>query len=366
MNILFVIKGNESIASQIAQIELVAGLHKKGISIILIGNFSKEVEVYLIKLKINYIKKFPQSKIDNKYIKHFKKLITEHQIDLVHFVDGKSARSGLIALKNTSVKSVIYFGSASLHWYDPSSYLTYLNPNIDAIICNSKFVYNHVRKQLFKKQKKKAVQIYKGYNPAWFENNPTKNLTKFGIPKDAIVVCLIGNHRKIKGTKYFLKSSYYIESEENIHYILIGENTNNSLFKNIISKSPIAHKFHLLGHRNDVISILKSIDIYVQTSLEEGFGRAISEAMSVGKPIVMTDAGGCTELINKNCGIITPVKNPKAIGKAVSKLVNDKQLRIQMGINAKKRIETLYHIDDTIDNTLELYNKILSEKNNLF
>ena len=361
MNILFVIKGNESYVSQQAQIELVAGLHQKGISILLVGNISEEVEAHLITLQINYKKIFPQNKIDSKYIKDFKQLIKEHQIDLVHFVDGKSARSGLIALKNTSIKSVIYFGSGSLHWYDPSSYLTYLNPTIDAIICNSQFVYHHVRKQLFGKQKDRAVQIYKGYNPAWFENKPAKDLSEFGIPKDAIVVCLIGNHRKIKGTKYFLQSSYYLESKKNIHYVLIGENTENSFFQSIKSKSPIADKIHILGHRSDVISILKSVDIYVQTSLEEGFGRAISEAMSVGKPIVMTNAGGCTELIDKESGMITPLKNPKEIGKAISTLINDDELRNKMGINAKKRIETVYHINDTIEGTLSLYKRLLNQ-----
>ena len=51
MKILFVIKGNESYVSQQAQIELVVGLHKQGIDILLIGNLSIEVEQYLKELK---------------------------------------------------------------------------------------------------------------------------------------------------------------------------------------------------------------------------------------------------------------------------------------------------------------------------
>ena len=361
MKILFVIKGNESYVSQQAQLELVAGLHKQGIDILLIGHFSEKVETYLKGLKIKYEMIFPVKRIDRSYMKDFKKIIQEYQIDLVHFVDGKSARSGLMAIKNTSVRSVIYFGSGSLHWYDPSSYLTYLNPTLDAIICNSQFVYNHVTKQLLGKYKNKTVKIYKGYTSKWFENIPKKDISEFGIPKDALVVCLVGNHRKIKGTKYFLESSHYLETTKNVHYILIGEKTDISFFKKSKEKSPIATKIHLLGHRADVISILKGIDIYVQTSLEEGFGRAISEAMCLGKPIVMTDAGGCTELIDETCGIITPIKNPKAIGKAISTLINNNELRTQMGINAKKRIESKYHIDDTVKETVQLYKRLLNQ-----
>lgn len=360
MNVLFTIKGNEPYIAQQAQIELMVGLQKRGVSTLIIGDFSEEVETHLKALKINYAKVFPKKSIDKKFIKYFKTLIKEHQIDLVHSIDGKSTRNALIALKKSPVKIVTYFGSTSLHWYDPSSYLTYLNPRIDAIICNSQYVFNHVKNQLFGKYKLKAKKIYKGYNPEWFMNYPSKDLTEFGIPKDAIVVSLVGNHRKVKGTKYFLQSSYYLDSNKNIHYLLVGDKTDHPDFQKIKENSLIADNIHLLGRRNDVVSILKSTDIYAQTSLEEGFGRAISEAMSVGKPIVMTDAGGCTELIDTNTGIITPKKAPKLIAKAISKLANDDALRIQMGSNAKNRIESVYHIEKTVNDTLNLYQQLLN------
>lgn len=361
MNVLFVIKGNEPYVSQQAQIELAVGLQKQGVNIVLSGNFSEEVTSFLKVLPLKTEKVFPSKSIDKKYTEDFDTLLNKHQIDLVHFVDGKSARNGIPAIKNKNVKSVIYFGSTSLHWYDPTSYFTYLSPHIDAIIGNSNFVYSHVKKQLFGKKKVKAVRIFKGYNPDWFVNSKSKDLSEFGIEKDAIVVCLVGNHRKVKGTKYFLESSHHLSTEKKVHYLLIGDETDNEFFQNMKNKSPLKDRIHLLGRRNDVVSILKSVDIYVQTSLEEGFGRAISEAMSVGKPIVMTNAGGCTELIDKNSGIIVPLRDSKAIGEAISKLVNDDALRIEMGKNAKERIKTVYHIDRTIEDTLNLYQKLLAK-----
>ena len=80
--------------------------------------------------------------------------------------------------------------------------------------------------------------------------------------------------------------------------------------------------------------------------------------MSVGKPIIMTNAGGCTELIDDTCGIITPIKNPSVLGKAISSLVNNNELRLQMGINAKKRMEKVYHIHDTVEDTFKLYQHV--------
>ncbi len=362
MNVLFVIKGNEPYVSQQAQIELAIGLQKKGVNIILSGNFSEEVKSYLKDLPLNTEKVYPLQSIDKQYTEDFNHLLAKYQIDLVHFVDGKSARNGIPALKNSNVKSVIYFGSTSLHWYDPTSYFTYLSPHLDAIIGNSNYVYSHVKRQLFGKKKEKAVRIFKGYNPDWFTDYKPKDLSEFGISKNDLTVCLVGNHRKVKGTKYFLESSHYLHTDKKVHYILIGDQTDNDTFQKMKAESPMKDQIHLLGRRNDVVSILKSIDVYVQTSLEEGFGRAISEAMSVGKPIVMTDAGGCTELIDKNSGIIVPLKDSKAIGGAISKLINDDSLRIQMGKTAMERIRNEYHIDRTIDETLNLYQKLISQK----
>ena len=61
--------------------------------------------------------------------------------------------------------------------------------------------------------------------------------------------------------------------------------------------------------------------------------------MCVAKPIIMTNAGGCNELIDETSGIVTPIKEPKLLGKAISKLVNNQELRVQMGNNAKKRMD---------------------------
>lgn len=362
MNVLFTIRGNEPYVSQQAQIELMVGLQKKGVTVYLLGQVSDDVKYHLKKLNIPFIDLFPRKSIDKDFIQKFEAVIVKHQINLVHFLESKICRNGLIALKNhKQVKTVMYYGSFSLHWYDPTAYLTQLHPRIDKIIGNSNHVYQHVKKQLFGKNKQKAVRVFKGYNPDWFNNIPPFDYSTLNIPKDAIKVCFVGNHRKVKGTRYFLESSYHLNSDKDIHYFLIGEKTNEGELAKISEKSPIKNNIHFLGKRSDVVSLLKSCDIYTQTSLKEGFGRAISEAMSVGKPVVMTNAGGCTELIDESSGIVTPLKDAKAIANAISSLANNDTLRLKMGKNATNRIQTVYHINDTINDTYLLYKELLND-----
>jgi len=360
MNVLVTINCKGPFSVYRAQIEMICLLKSKGINIKVIGFYDDKIKDFFDDKGINNSNIFPKSPIDKQYINDVKNIIVNENIDILHVLDGKSLRNCVLAVKKEKVKLITYFGSASLYWHDLSSYLTYLNPRVDKIICNSFYVFNHVKKQLFKKNKKKVIKIYKGYNPNWFTNIDPFDYSSLGIPKNAIVVTLAGTNTKNKRITDFIKSSKFLSTKKEVHYVIIGKFTKDRGLEKYKNQSPLRNNIHILGLRTDAISLIKGSDIYVQTSLSEGFGRAISEAMSVGKPIIMTDAGGCTELIDETSGIITPIKNPIVIGEAISSLVNNDELRIQMGINAKLRMENRYHIDDTVDDTYELYQQLLT------
>ena len=361
MNLLFVgsFTGSENVHK--SQIEIILILSKQVHTIIVVGNFSLEIEKIFKKNNIRAVKAFPKKKFDKEYSAIVESIISKEKIDVVQFLNGKASRSILYYCKKESVKFVSYFGSNSLHWYDVFSYFTYLSPKLDAIICNSNFVYNHVKNQLFGKNKEKAKMIYKGYSSSWFTNVISYDYSQMQIPNNAIKVCLVGNHRKVKGTKYFIESFNHLNTNKEVHYIVVGNKTDSSFFSKIKNRISNGNRIHLLGQRKDAVSLIKGADIYVQTSLSEGLGRAICEAMCQEKPIVMTNAGGCIELIDKTSGIVVPVKNPLEIGKAISKLVNDETLRLNMGINAKKRIDNDINIQKNADESYLLYKSLIDK-----
>lgn len=358
MNVLVTINCKGPFSVYRAQIEMICLLLDKGVNIKVIGFFDSKIKEFFDAKGIKNSNIFPKTSIDKQYINNVKNIIVNENTDILHVLDGKSLRNCVLAVKKEDIKLITYFGSASLYWHDLSSYLTYLNPRVDKIICNSIYVFNHVKKQLFKKNKNKAIKIYKGYDPNWFESVKPFDYTSLGISKNCLIVTLAGTNTKNKRISDFIKSSKFLATKKEVHYVIIGKFTKDKGLEKYKDESPLKNNIHILGLRPDAISLIKGSDIYVQTSLSEGFGRAISEAMSVGKPIIMTNAGGCTELIDDTCGIITPIKNPSVLGKAISSLVNNNELRLQMGINAKKRMEKVYHIHDTVEDTFKLYQHV--------
>lgn len=360
MNILSTGDYSVSLTISIAQFELLIGLKKKGVNMVVVAKFSNEIYDKLTAAGVVCIKDYPNLKVDFEYVSRMKQYLEKYNIDIIHAFDGKALRNVIIAIKKNPIKLITYMGSTSIHWHDPSAYFTYLSPRVDKIICNSDYVYKHVRNQLFWRNKSKAVKIFKGYNPHWFQDVTPIDLKNYNINTSSTIVCLAANYLKVKGIEYFIEATYHIKKETDISFILIGDmRAQTEKINKLIEKSPIKEKIYALGFQASPVAFFKSIDIYVQTSNREGFGRAISEAMCAGKPIVMTNAGGCTELIDKNSGIVVEKKNPKAIAKGIMTLVNDKTRRESMGENAYKRISETYHIDKTIEETYALYQSLL-------
>ena len=347
LRVLFTVNFQGAYDINRTQVNTIIQLKNKGIDTLVLGESSNLIKNLIKDAGIEFINLYPRYKIDFEYITKVNKIIREHKIKTIYFLDSKSMRN-ILFINKRRFSTVCFFGSKSLHWYDIMSYLTYLSPKIDKIICNSNYVHKCVRAQLLFTNKQKAIKIYEGYDPNWFDDLPAFDYSKFNIPKSSFVVCLAATNMKVKRIKDFLRASYYLSSNRDIHFVVLGYNTRSNDLKKIAKASPIKDKIHLLGFRDDATCLIKGADLYVQTSLSEGFGRAISEAMCFSKPIIMTNAGGCTELVDKSCSFIVPKRDFKSIAKYISKLADDDKLREYMGDNSRKRIENLFNFKDTV------------------
>lgn len=93
----------------------------------------------------------------------------------------------------------------------------------------------------------------------------------------------------------------------------------------------------------------------------ESFGKVGPEAMSVGRPIIGSKVGGIPDwLIDENTGYLVEPKNSQQITEKVLKLFSNKNLREEMGKNARKKAEE-FSIEKQIDAIENIYNKLLNK-----
>jgi glycosyltransferase involved in cell wall biosynthesis len=100
------------------------------------------------------------------------------------------------------------------------------------------------------------------------------------------------------------------------------------------------------GHVSDVRIWIKQASVFVLPSYyREGLPRSTQEAMAMGKPVITTDAPGCRETVDEGVnGFIVPVRNPKALTKAMLKFIDQPELIKKMGVSSRKLAEKRFDV----------------------
>jgi len=141
--------------------------------------------------------------------------------------------------------------------------------------------------------------------------------------------------------------------------VAVGDNTEyEKKLKKLAKDLNISHRVYFLGWRNDVPSVMKECDIVILTSITEGFGRVLLEAMCLKKPIIATCVGGIPEVIRDGTeGILIKPKNAKDFANAIKQLT-DSTVRKNMGEAGFERVKAKYDIRKVASEFLESINKI--------
>jgi glycosyltransferase involved in cell wall biosynthesis len=114
----------------------------------------------------------------------------------------------------------------------------------------------------------------------------------------------------------------------------------------------------LMGNRNDVPSLLAESHLFLMTSRYEGLPIALLEAARTGLPCVVTDVGGCREVI-ENCrnGVVVPANDAEAIALAIKRFIEEPSVLLAYSENAV-RLSSIYSIDRAVSRHLEAYERL--------
>lgn len=145
-------------------------------------------------------------------------------------------------------------------------------------------------------------------------------LGRMEFQKNPLLFCEIVKHLK--------------EKRKNIKAVMIGEGSLRNQVENFISENELEQNLFLCGFKRNPYVYLQASKVGVMPSRFEGFGLAAVEMMALGKPVLCSNVGGLTEVVNNNCGKICFSLNDY-INEA-EKLLNDKKYYNKKSANAKK------------------------------
>jgi glycosyltransferase involved in cell wall biosynthesis len=208
----------------------------------------------------------------------------------------------------------------------------------------------------------KITVIYGGVELERFhpELDPKPVRAALGILANAQVVTIIDgffwfreNHTK--GGYYFVKAAELVlASRPDARFLMVG-GIDEEGFKKLASPA-LTRATVMTGHRSDVPELLAATDLLVSASLSEGLGMVIAEAFAMKKPAVGTNVGGIPELVRPGqTGILTPVRDEKAIAQAVLEMLGQPEQMRKMGETGRKLVEDICSNERRADRWEELY-----------
>lgn len=148
--------------------------------------------------------------------------------------------------------------------------------------------------------------------------------------------------------------------------IIVGDGPEKSRLRRLVQHLGLQHKVHFISWlpRREVLSMMSSCDVFLYTSLREGGGAVIVEAMANGVPVVCLDIAGPGFHIQQGWGIKVAPKSPEYVitemARALEQIYKDKALRIKLGKAARKRAKEFYLWDRLGEKMQEIYEKALS------
>ena len=150
---------------------------------------------------------------------------------------------------------------------------------------------------------------------------------------------------KINGVIYFLESiGEVLKKYKNLKYVIAGHGPLKYLVERKIEKMGLKKSILLIGFVREIEKAYAASEFLIHTSFLEAAGLIILEAGASGKPVIVNRCGGMPELVSDgNTGFIVGKTDCKGLKEKIIKLLEDNELRYNMGINARKRIKRLYN-----------------------
>jgi len=217
--------------------------------------------------------------------------------------------------------------------------------------------------------KSRVTLIYNGIDVKKFlkdfsEEEKDKLKDKFGIKKDYRVIGMIARFTPDKGHDILLYGLYDILKEKpNVQLVFVGDGDKRQDMVELSQKLNLSDNVVFVKPQIDTVNALAIMDVFMFTpKRREGLGLALLEALASGKPVVATDVGGISSVVENNVnGFLVEPSNPTLLAEPVLRLLKDKTLYARMAQAGKEIVVKKFSINGMVDRTEEVYKELNSK-----
>lgn len=192
---------------------------------------------------------------------------------------------------------------------------------------------------------------------------PANVHAEFWMPTHAPVVGNIGALVPHKGQRYLIDAVPLVMREfPDVRLVIVGEGELRPMLEHQIRELHLEKHVILTGFRTDVLALLKGFDIFVMSSVTEGLGTSLLDAMAAARPIVATTAGGIPEVVvDGETGLLVPPRDAHRMAEAIAALLGRSEERARMGRAGLAQVRERFSAERMVGGTLAVYERLAGQ-----
>lgn len=191
---------------------------------------------------------------------------------------------------------------------------------------------------------------------------PDADLRKeLGLPPGHRLVGLIAYLRSYKGHEYFIEAAARVLSRAtDVTFLIVGEGPEEARLRERIASSGLSSAVRMLGFRDDLLNVFRSLDLFVIPSVEgDTIPQALMQALAMALPVVSTTVGSIPDVVRDGVtGFVVPPRDASALAERILALLNDAALRAAMGRRGRALVEREYSLARMLDRLEAVYEQV--------
>jgi glycosyltransferase involved in cell wall biosynthesis len=182
----------------------------------------------------------------------------------------------------------------------------------------------------------------------------------FWLPHHAPVVGNVAALVPHKGQFHLIEAARLVVRQmPDVRFVILGEGELREMLERQVREHHLEKHVFLPGFRTDVLGCMKSFDMFVMSSVTEGLGTALLDALACGKAIVATKTGGIPEVVEDGVtGRLVAPRDHAAMAQAILALLADDNLRRRMGEAGLARVRARFTVERMVAETAAVYARV--------
>jgi glycosyltransferase involved in cell wall biosynthesis len=298
--------------------------------------------------------------LDFSLVKAIRKHITANKIDVVHCHQYTPYVYGVIAAMLTRTK--VIFTEHGRFYPDSSSWKRkMINPVLNLFTDKITVISEATKEALviYENIPRRRIEVvYNGIAPLSYDVDQVAHLKKkYGIADNEICLGTVARLDPIKNHTMMLKAfKQVIDEGIAAKLLIVGDGEERQNIETLIYQLNLNDLVILAGYEAKPQAFIAMMDIYLLSSLSEGTSMTLLEAMSLGKPCVVTDAGGNSEIIEHRVnGLVSTNDDALQFARAISKLAGSDILIKKMGHASYSRFKDTFSANTMCQKYKEMY-----------